>query len=77
MAPLTRLLGNIDAFVFRYTGDAMKGYRTILVALAQVAIGIALVVLVPEQRDAGMALVLAGISMAGLRVVTDSPMGGK
>jgi len=55
----------------------MKGYRTILVALLQIALGIALILLVPEQRDAGMALVLAGISMAGLRVVTDSPMGGK
>ena len=53
----------------------MKGYRTILVALLQIALGIGLVLLVPEQREAGMALVLAGISMASLRAVTDGPVG--
>jgi hypothetical protein len=53
----------------------VKGYRTLVVALAQIAVGIALLVLVPERADAGMALIVAGISMAGLRVVTDGPMG--
>lgn len=55
----------------------MKGYRTIVVALLQIVVGIALLLLVPERSDMGMALIAAGATMAGLRVVTDGPVGGE
>lgn len=74
---MERLIGNIEAFIYRHTGDAMKGWRTMAIGLGFAALGVALVLLSEEHADAGFALIASGASMAGLRTVTTTPMGAK
>ena len=54
----------------------MKGWRTMAIGLGFVACGVALLILgQPERADMALGLILNGSLMAGLRAVTDSPVG--
>lgn len=56
----------------------MKGWKTILVALATATIGLLeqfdITQIVPDVYD-GLALAVVGVVMAGLRLVTSTPVG--
>lgn len=58
----------------------MKGWKTIATSVAVVLIGVLeqfdVAQVVPDQFD-GLAIALVGVVMAGLRLVTTTPIGTK
>lgn len=58
----------------------MKGYKTILAAIAVIVMGALeqfdVTSIIPDQYD-GLALAVVGLVMAGLRLITSTPVGNK
>ena len=65
---------------FYFMEEDMKGYKTILASLAVILIGVLeqfdIAQFIPDEFD-GLAVAVIGVIMAGLRMVTTTPVGTK
>jgi len=54
----------------------MKGYRTMALGLGFAILGSALLFAPGDYADVGVTLITTGLTMAGMRAITDGPVGG-